>query len=206
MRFIDARMASDGSSIVAFSAKLGDGAWGAEPAAACEVLLRGAARGASDGARPSARAVRPRDPRRRRTKGRASIPPKGGRGAVVAAGWRQSPSRPDGSFVVAVDYPDGDFSPGAACGDAHRVVATHAFVGRLRPELGVGAWLEPLSAVVETSGGGAARVSWVGGIDDGGLAAVAINEESAKGEDVASEAARVGDAEAFVEAFNGASR
>ena len=112
----------------------------------------------------------------------------------------------DGSFVVAVDYPDGDFSPGAACGDAHRVVATHAFVGRLRPELGVGAWLEPLSAVVETSGGGAARVSWVGGIDDGGLAAVAINEESAKGEDAASEAARVGDAEAFVEAFNGASR
>ena len=41
LRFIDARMASDGSSVVAFSAKLGDGAWGAEPAAACEVLLRG---------------------------------------------------------------------------------------------------------------------------------------------------------------------
>ena len=49
-------------------------------------------------------------------------------------------------------------------------------------------------------------MSWVGDIDDGGLAAVAINEESAKGEDVASEAARVGDAEAFVEALNGASR
>ena len=202
LRFTDARMASDGSSIVAFSAKLGDGPWGAEPAAACEVLLRGV-----DGVRLTVRGL-PRAPSVRGTRGE---------GGAARAEWDDGASGAsrggvasiaveDDGVVVAVDYPDGDFSPGAACGDAHRVVALHAFVGRLRPELGVGAWLEPLSAVVEMSGGGAARVSWVGGIDDGGLAAVAINEESAKGEDAASEAARVGDAEAFVEAFNGASR
>ena len=195
LRFIDARMASDGSSIVAFSAKLGDGAWGAEPAAACEVLLRGA-----DGVRLTVRGL-PRAPSVRGTRG------EGGEGREWGAsrGGVGSIAVEDAGVVVAVDYPDGDFSPGAACGDAHRVVALHAFIGRLRPELGVGAWLEPLSAVVETSGH-QARVSWVGCIDDGGLAAVAMNEESAKGEDAASEAARVGDAEAFVEAFNGASR
>ena len=204
LRFIDARMSSDGSSVVAFSAKLGDGAWGAEPAAACEVLLRGV-----HGVRLTVRGLsRPKAVRGIRGEGGTSgIEARGGGEARASRGGVASIAvEADGSFVVAVDYPDGDFSPGAACGDAHRVVATHAFVGRLRPELGVGAWLEPLSAVVETSGGGAARVSWVGGIDDGGLAAVAINEESAKGEDVASEAARVGDAEAFVEALNGASR
>ena len=153
LRFIDARMASDGSSVVAFSAKLGDGAWGAEPAAACEVLLRGA-----HGVRLTVRGL-PRAPSVRGIRGEGGAKEgfdttKGGGEARASRGGVASIAvEADGSFVVAVDYPDGDFSPGAACGDAHRVVATHAFIGRLRPELGVGAWLEPLSAVVETSGG-----------------------------------------------------
>ena len=200
LRFTDARFNDGSHPIVAFSAKLGDDEWGETQTvcATCEVELKGA-----EGVRltvrcpslhPDAKAT---DPKQREG---ASVASRGGVASidVEADGWR-----------VGVDYPDSEFAAGAACGDAHRAVAMLALVKRFNDAKDgecppVALTLEPLSVVVETPGGFGSRVSWVGGTEDGGLAAAGVNGGSVPSwEEAASEAARVGDPVAFVNAFVG---
>ena len=189
------------AAAVSFSARLGDGAWGEELVAGVQMEFRG-----EDGIVATVRS-----PWRANASGDPAA------FAVTAAaascgGTATTTADPEGTgCVVALSYPGRcDHAPGAACADVHRAVANLAFARGLeaasRGQVGVVA-MEPLSAVVAAKGGAAARVAWVGGADARGGMAVAPVEgagEKTMGEDAekrASEAARVGDFEAFCAAL-----
>ena len=130
-----------------------------------------------------------------------------GGGAVVAAA--EAPAHD--ALVVAVRYPGAarfaERAASSACMDAHRMLSVRAFASALArrvPEK-VSIHVEAVSCVVDAGAGRSARVAWTGPAGPGGglAAACLFDGADAAADDAVSEAARVGDVDAFVAALEG---
>ena len=136
-----------------------------------------------------------------------------GRAAVAGCGGdARSSSTPDGKLETKIVYPgettpgDGalEFSAGAACADAHRVVSMLAFAKRITSEKKKQIAIEEVEALsfVVSVGKKCARIGWSGPPGPtGGLAAVGLDGLDDETEAAVSEAARVGDVNALLAAL-----
>ena len=128
----------------------------------------------------------------------------GGGGVVVAPPARDK-------LGVAVRYPGAarfaERAASAACMDAHRMLSVRAFASALarRATNRVRIHVEAVSCVVGAGAGRSARVAWTGPPGPGGglAAACLFDGAEAAADRAVSEAARVGDVDAFVAALEG---
>jgi hypothetical protein len=129
--------------------------------------------------------------------------------AALAGGGVLSSDEPDG-LVAAVRYGDARFAESAAsaaCMDAHRMLSVRAFASALlKHKLAkrISIKMEAVSCVVGVGVGRVARVAWSGPPGPGGgLAAACLfyGAADAAAHDAVSEAARLGDVDAFVAAL-----
>jgi mediator of RNA polymerase II transcription subunit 14 len=162
---------------IVFSARLGEGEWGAEEAATVEIHFRG-----KDGICAVVRSPWSPQESIEGDDATAAATAAGPPAAAASCGGAASVSvcGQGGGCTVTLDYPGTgvsggvEFGPGAACADVHRAVALLAFLRRVEPALRSGVLrmvaIEPLSAVLRAGGGIDSRAEG-GGVSGGGVEA-----------------------------------